>query len=254
MSTTIAVCGKGGSGKTTVCALMVRHLVERTGRSVLAVDADANACLGLVLGAEPETTVADIREATLKREIQPSPGFDRERAFEYAVHQAVVEAKGFDLLAMGRPEGASCYCAVNHLLRKYLDAASQDYAYVLVDNEAGMEHLSRRTTDDVDHLVVVAEATAVGVLTARRIFELSERLPVSVRHRALLWSKVGPGVKPENAGKDVPVIGCVPYDEAVYEASLRGGTVWELDAQGPAFSAVGEALTALVGTPAGRTG
>jgi len=254
MSTTIAIAGKGGSGKTTVAALIVRHLVERGAGSVLAVDADANACLGLALGLVPPTTVADLREATLKREIQPGAGSSRELAFEYALQQAVAEAKGFDLLAMGRPEGPSCYCAVNHLLRKYLDEAGRQYAYVVVDNEAGMEHLSRRTTDDVDHLVVVAEATAVGALTARRIFDLADRLPVTVHRRALLWNQVRPGAAaPGDAGTGVPVIGFVPYDPAVYDASLRGATVFELKATDPALAAVGEAVAALVGAAAGRT-
>jgi CO dehydrogenase maturation factor len=253
MSTTIAIAGKGGSGKTTVAAMIVRHLVERGAGSVLAVDADANACLGLALGLAPSTTVADIREATLKREIQPGLGASRERAFEYALQQAVAEAKGFDLLAMGRPEGPSCYCAVNHLLRRYLDEASRQYAWVVVDNEAGMEHLSRRTTDDVDHLVVVAEATAVGALTARRIFDLANRLPVTVHRRALLWNQVRPGAAAGgDAGTGVPVIGLVPYDPAVYDASLRGATVFDLEARSPAFAAVGEAVAALVGAAAGR--
>ena len=122
MSTTIAISGKGGSGKTTISAMLVRLLVERQRGSVLAVDADPNACLGLALGVQPEKTVADVREATLGGQLAGASA-DRERAFEYAIHHAVAEAKGFDLLVMGQPEGPKCYCAVNNLLRRYLDQA-----------------------------------------------------------------------------------------------------------------------------------
>jgi CO dehydrogenase maturation factor len=173
MSTTIAVSGKGGSGKTTVAAMAVRLLVERSRRSVLAVDADPNSCLGLALGLEPEVTVADLRDATLERKLEGAET-NRERAFEYALQRAVVEGQGFDLLTMGLPEGPKCYCAVNNLLRKYLDAAGKDYRYLVVDNEAGMEHLSRRTTDAVDDLVVVAEPTAYGAVTAERIMGMTD--------------------------------------------------------------------------------
>ncbi len=249
MSTTIAVSGKGGSGKTTVAAMVVRHLVERAGRSVLAVDADPNACLGLALGVEPETTCADIREQTLDHKLQTGPGMNRERAFEYAVHRAIAEAKGFDLLAMGQPEGPKCYCAVNHLLRSYLDSAGQDYAFLVLDNEAGMEHLSRRTTNDADQLIVVAEPTAVGLATARRILCLSERLPIRVERRSVLWNKVAAGSPPPQAD-DLPVVGEVPLDAGVLDLSMRGEAVFELDADNPAFRAVGDALNELLGLAA----
>jgi CO dehydrogenase maturation factor len=247
MSTNIAISGKGGSGKTTIAAMIVRHLVERVGKSVLAVDADPNACLGLALGVEAETTCADIREQTLDHNLQTSPGMSRERAFEFAVHRAIAEATGFDLLAMGQPEGPKCYCAVNHLLRSYLDSAGQDYAYLVLDNEAGMEHLSRRTTNDVDQLIVVAEPTAVGLATARRILGLSERLPIRVERRSVLWNKVTAESAPPEAN-DLPVVGEVPLDGHVLDLSTRGKAVFELDAENPAFRAVGDALNELMGS------
>ena len=249
MSTTIAIAGKGGSGKTTVAALIVRRLVEQTGRPVLAVDADPNACLGLALGVEPETTVADIRDAVLNRELDGANA-NREVAFEYAVHRAVAEAKGFDLLAMGLPEGPKCYCAVNNLIRRYLDQTAGDYPYIVLDNEAGMEHLSRRTTDAVEFLVVVAEATAVGAATARRILGLSERLPITVRRRGVLWNKVAEAALIDTLGADLPTIGVVPYDDAVLEGSTRGATVFDLPAHGPADGAVGDALVGILGIEA----
>jgi CO dehydrogenase maturation factor len=240
MSITIAVSGKGGVGKTTLCAMIVRHIIERTGQGVLAVDADPNACLGLALGASAERTVADLREDTLGGKL-PGSETDRERAFEYGLQQILVEEKGFDLLTMGQPEGPKCYCAVNHLLRRYLDRASGDYRWVVVDNEAGMEHLSRRTTNGVSHLVVVSEPTAVGVVTAKRILGLTERLPIAVEHRGVLWNKVSGGVLPPGA-EELPTIGRVPLDPAVLDASMRGANVFELDPALPSYATVGRML------------
>ena len=245
MSTTIAVSGKGGSGKTTVAALIIRRLIERSGgASLLAVDADPNACLGIALGAAPEKTIADLREETLGGKL-PGASANRERAFEYAIHQAVVEAKGFDLVTMGQPEGPKCYCAVNNLLRRYLDQASRDYRWVVIDNEAGMEHLSRRTTNGVQHLLVIAEPTAVGVVTARRILGLSERLPISVDRRGVVWNKVTEGSLPPGA-ETLPTVATVPLDPLVLEASMVGATVFELDDSRPACSAVAALVDAMM--------
>jgi CO dehydrogenase maturation factor len=239
MSTTIAVSGKGGSGKTTLTSMIIRHLMQRGG-GILAVDADPNACLGLALGVCQQKTVADLRDETLSGKL-PGADADRERAFEYGLQQILAEAKGFDLLTMGQPEGPKCYCAVNHLLRRYLDRASSDYRWVVVDNEAGMEHLSRRTTSGVDLLLIVTEPTAVGVMTAQRILGLSERLPIAVKRRGVLWNKVAEGFLP--AGADtLPTLGRVPLDPLVLEASMYGATVFELDAGRPSFVAVGKML------------
>ena len=247
MSTTIAISGKGGSGKTTIAALIVRLIVERAQGSVLAVDADPNACLGLALGLEPETTIGQICDETLEGRLAAAPGISRERAFQYAVHRAVAEGRGFDLLAMGHTEGPKCYCAVNHLLRSYLDSASRDYRFVVLDNEAGMEHLSRRTTTDVDFFLVAAEATVVGARTAERILGLSERLPITIRDRRVLWNKVAAsGALPDGADR-FPTAGAVPYDQAVADLATRGGTIFELPADAPALQAIGETVTELLG-------
>jgi CO dehydrogenase maturation factor len=253
MSTTVAISGKGGSGKTTVAAMIVRHLVERTAGSVLAVDADPNACLGLALGLEPETTVGEICDRALERKLQAGAGTSRERALQYAIHRAVAEAEGFDLLAMGHTEGPKCYCAVNHLLRKYLDEAGQDYAYVVIDNEAGMEHLSRRTTNAVDFLLIVTEATVVGAKTAQRILGLSNRLPISVGERLVLWNKVEEGGAAPAGGSDLPAAGSVPFDRTVLDLSIQGKSVFGLRADSPAYRAVGEIVTELLSASAART-
>jgi CO dehydrogenase maturation factor len=238
MTVTIAVSGKGGSGKTTVASMIVRTLLERSDRgSILCIDADPNSCLALALGAAPGVTVAEIREHARAKPANAG-GPDRVRTFEYGLQQAITEAGRFDLVTMGRPEGPSCYCAVNNLLRRILDELSSKYQYVVIDNEAGMEHLSRRTTNNVDLLCLVSEATAVGALTARRIHELARQLPIVVRKMGVLWNKTeGDYPQTEGAGA-LEVLGCLPEDAAVRDASRRGADVFSLPGDSPAFQAV----------------
>ena len=242
MTTTIAISGKGGSGKTTLTAMIIRYLVEQEkAGAVLAVDADPNSCLGLALGVEPECVIADIRENALSKK-ENEPGMDKLRTVEYGIQQAVTEAKGFDLLTMGRPEGPSCYCAVNNMLRKFLDKLSSQYQYVVIDNEAGMEHLSRRTTNNVDLLCIAAEKTPVGIITARRIIELAENLPIIVRKKGIIWNKTVQIEEPD-ALNEVENLGFIPYDDNVFTGSSRGENVYELDKNNPAFLEVAKILT-----------
>jgi CO dehydrogenase maturation factor len=233
MAMTIAVSGKGGSGKTTLAAMITRFLLEQPDRkSIVVVDADPNACLGLTLGVKPEVTVADIREEA--RAKPPSnAGMDRVRSVEYGIQQAIVEAKGFDLLTMGRPEGPSCYCAVNNMLRKFLDQLSSQYDFVIIDNEAGMEHLSRRTTNNVDLLCIVAEPNTIGTLTAQRIFNLSKKLPIIVKKTGIIWNRAENDKKIEG----IDNFGLIPYDKAVFDASMRDKTVFDFENDSLAFSA-----------------
>ena len=217
-------------------------------KAVLAVDADPNSCLGLTMGVQPDVTVAEIREKTRGKKRSgdsPAPGMDKVRSIEYAIQQAVTEAKGFDLLTMGRPEGPECYCAVNNFLRKFLDELSSTYEFVVVDNEAGMEHLSRRTTNNVDLLCIVAEPTSLGVLTARRIFELAKELPIVVKQIGLIWNNT-PLINTRQSSienrklkiENIEILGCVPYDDTVFEASMNGKTIFDLKSQSPALAAV----------------
>jgi CO dehydrogenase maturation factor len=239
MATTIAISGKGGAGKTTLAAMIIRMLVTQSanGEGVLAVDADPNSCLGLTMGVETTSNVAEIREKT--RAKQPSDGgMDRVRSFEYGLQQVITEAKGFDLLAMGQPEGPDCYCAVNNLLRSFLDKLSSAYSFVVVDNEAGMEHLSRRTTNNVDLLCIIAESTPLGMLTAQRIFKLAKQLPISVKEIGMIWNKCESVKELE----EVESFGFVPYDEAVFEASMQNKTIFDIEMNSPAFLAVQKIL------------
>jgi CO dehydrogenase maturation factor len=233
MAFTIAISGKGGSGKTTLAAMIIRALLERTGKSaVLGVDADPNSCLGLTLGVEPVGIVADIREKA-RAQAPSNAGMDKVRSVEYGIQQAITEAEGFDLLTMGQPEGPSCYCAVNNMLRKFLDGLGSQYKYIVIDNEAGMEHLSRRTTNNVDTLCIVAEPTSVGVLTAQRIFNLAGKLPIAVKRKGIIWSRTDEG----RTLNGIDTLGHIPYDEAVSEASTQGKTVFDLEDDSPAFVA-----------------
>ena len=229
MAITIAISGKGGSGKTTLAAMIIRFLLAQADRkNMLVVDADPNACLGLMLGVQPTGTIADIREK------KPSNvGMDRLRSFEYNMQQAITEADGFDLLTMGRPEGPGCYCAANNTLRTFMDKLSSTYGYVVIDNEAGMEHLSRRTTNNVDLLCIVAEPTSIGTLTARRIFDLVKQLPIVVRQTGVIWNRAESSQEIDG----IDTFGHIPYDKAVCDVSMQAKTVFDLSNDSPAFSA-----------------
>lgn len=239
MATTIAISGKGGSGKTTLAAMIIRLLVSRrSGGAILAVDADPNSSLALILGVQPTGTIADIRE-DVRAKTSATAGMDRLHSLEYGIHQAITEADGFDLLVMGRPEGPGCYCAANNMLRKFLDKLSSRYEFVIIDNEAGMEHLSRRTTNNVDLLCIVAEPTSLGKLTAGRIFGLARQLPITVKKIGVIWNNNRVGVAHPDIDKfEIPQLGCVPFDKALFEASMNGKTVFELEDSTPAFLAV----------------
>jgi len=184
----IAVSGKGGTGKTTVSALLVRRFVASGMRPVLAVDADPNSCLGELLGLEVEGTLADLREETRNKAADGSG--TRISELDLGLNQIISEGVGLDLLTMGRPEGAGCYCYINALLREWLRKARGNYAVTVIDNEAGMEHVSRLIAGSIDTLVVVAEPTVPAARAARRINELAGKLPMQVARRLLVWNKV----------------------------------------------------------------
>jgi len=243
MAKTIAISGKGGTGKTTLAALMVRVLLGKSPQAVLAVDADANACLGAMLGVQPEGTIADLREDVLKQ--KGGGGISKVDAFGMGCEQLLCEAKGFDLLAMGRPEGPGCYCAANNLLRTFLDRLSNSYGYVVTDNEAGMEHLSRRTTNNVDLLVIVAEPTKIGIDTTRRIADLTKSLPIRIEEMGVIWNRTDSAGDVNLDGVDV--LGCVPHDKSVYDIAVRGGTVFDLEKDSVALTAVQKILERKLG-------
>jgi CO dehydrogenase maturation factor len=245
MAYVIALAGKGGTGKTSIAGLTVRYLVEKKKKPVLAVDADSNACLNEALGVDVHATIGHLREESLEkiRSGGERPGgMSMEQLFDYQVQQSVIEAKGFDLMVMGRPEGPGCYCAANNIIRKYTDKLSETYSYVVLDNEAGMEHLSRRTTHKVDLLLIVSDPTVRGIKTAQRIASLVKELNLDIDKYALVINRVAGGEGPElrKLAEDLglEVAGLVPQDKMVFDNDLRGKAIIDLPEGSPAVMAV----------------
>ncbi|MGC8861634.1 MAG: hypothetical protein ACP5R5_02540 [Armatimonadota bacterium] len=241
----IAVSGKGGTGKTTLAALIVRHLTRRHEAPVLAVDADPNSTLAEKLGVVCECTIGDLREDALKSKYDAPAGTPKHQTIEYAVQQAVVEGKGFDLVVMGRGEGPGCYCSVNNMLRAFLHNLSAGYKHVVIDNEAGIEHLSRRTDDRVDTMLVVGDETPAGLKSAQRIAELVAALGLVTGKTWLVLNRADcarPGTA-EQTGLDL--LGCVPDDQQVREFELRGEPLLGLPDDSPAVRAVDTMLDSL---------
>jgi len=225
----IGLAGKGGTGKTTIAGLLVKYLVERGKTPVLAVDADSNANLNEVLGLEVEETLGEAREQ-MKRGV--AAGMTKDVFMEMKLEQAVVEAKGYDLIVMGRPEGAGCYCAANTLLTNYMDRLIGNYAYVVMDNEAGMEHISRLTTNNIDLLLIVSDPTRRGIQAAARIFDLTKELGLNIKKKLLVVNQAKEGQEEtiEKAVQDFGLVlsGVVPEDEQVREYDLGGKPTTEL--------------------------
>lgn len=252
MAFVTALAGKGGTGKTTVAGLTVRYLIERRKSPVLAVDADSNACLNEALGVELHATIGGLREESLQivRSGADRPGgMSMEQMFDYQVQQSLVESSGFDLMVMGRPEGPGCYCAANNIIRKYTDKLSDSYPYVVIDNEAGMEHLSRRTTHKVNLLLIVSDAAVRGIRTAARIDMLAGELRLELDRRVVIINRVTGDEKAalrqlaERHGLEVA--GMVPQDNAIFENDLRGNSVFALSEDSPAVRAVYSILDSL---------
>jgi CO dehydrogenase maturation factor len=231
----IAVAGKGGTGKTTLAALIIQAL--RVPGPVLAVDADPNCNLGEALGLKVERTIGQLRDEVLEQISELPPGVPKDQLLELGLHQCLVEDRGLDLLSMGHGEGPRCYCMVNHVLRRAIDSLAGNYRYVVLDNEAGMEHLSRRTTQDVDVLLVVAEPTPVSLRAARRIKDIAEDLGIRVGKKYLVINRVR-GELPAEEESGLPLLGTVPYDPEVEELSAQGRPLVGLPPDSPASRAV----------------
>jgi len=245
MTTTIAVAGKGGTGKTTVASMIVRYLSERGLGTILAIDADPSSNLHSVLGMDLEETIGDIREDMLD-EVQASSGtassmvggMSKQDYLDYQVRMALVEGNNVDLLAMGRPEGQGSYCAANHMLRTVMDRLGSGYDYVVMDNEAGMEHISRRTTRDVDHLLLVTDPSQRGVTAVRRIVDMVPGLEVNIGNMYIVVNRLPGGqmipalaTVVESIG--VELVGTIPNDSVMAEYEFSGRPLVELpdDAQ-----------------------
>ena len=191
MTFVIAVAGKGGVGKTTFAALTVRHLRETTGEVVLAVDADPNSNLGEKLDTPPGRTLGDIREDILAKGDEQPQGVSKQEQIDYQIRLALKEGDGFDLLTMGRQEGPGCYCFVNNMLRTIMDSLADRYKYVVIDNEAGMEHLSRRTTKRSDILFVLHDGSKSSLEASKKISALADEMKIKIGRKALVCNLMG---------------------------------------------------------------
>jgi CO dehydrogenase maturation factor len=250
MTTTIALAGKGGTGKTSVASLLIKYLIARGVPSILAIDADPSANLNLALGLPLDETIGDIREEMLAQvnptngAIKTNPGMTKFDYLDYQIEYALVEGDDVDLLAMGRPEGPGCYCAVNHILRDIIDRRGRNYDYVVIDNEAGMEHLSRRTTRDVNALFVVTDPTVRGVVAAGRIAELRNELDINIANAYLIVNRVQGALTPAlQAAVDavgIPLGGIIPADPLVTQLDADGEPLVNLPADSAMVKAVWE--------------
>ncbi|MBW2623367.1 MAG: AAA family ATPase [Deltaproteobacteria bacterium] len=239
MSTTIAMAGKGGTGKTTLAGLAIKYLLSKDRTPILAVDADSNANLNEVLGLEIFGTLGDAREE-MNKGGQP-PGMTKDIFMEMKVNQALVEAVGYDLIVMGRPEGAGCYCAANNLLSSLIDKLTANYPYLVIDNEAGMEHISRLNSKAIDVFYVVSDASRRGLTAAHRIWELVDELKIPVGQKHLVINQVkgevGEKTLAEIEKLGLNLAGTIQADDEIYEYDQDGKPTADIGTDNPAVSA-----------------
>ena len=251
MPKTIALAGKGGTGKTTVATLLIRALMPHVRGALLAIDADPASNLHMALGLPMLTTVGQIREdmSEAAQAGQLGVSISRHDFLTHEIRMALEEGEKVDLLAMGRPEGQGCYCAVNHLLRQIIDDLGRTYEYIVVDNEAGMEHISRRTTRDVDSLLLITDPSIRGVHTAGDMAKLAQELEINVHNTLLVINRVvGEIPVPLQAAideLDIEVAAIIPADENINKYDAIGKPLVQLDGDSPAYQAV-EDLTSRI--------
>lgn len=257
MTTTIAVAGKGGVGKTTIAGMLIKYLMLTQPGAILAIDADPSSNLNMVLGLELSWTVGEIREDMLTQVKESLTaggaamgalrgGMNKREYLDYHVRSALAEGDRFDLIAMGRSEGAGCYCAVNHNLRQVVDALSKHYRYVVIDNEAGMEHLSRRTTRDVQILLIVSDPTQRGLVAAQRIAQFRHELDIQIEEAYLILNRLPgpmpPALQETVADMDIPLLGIVPADHELLEFEFSGRPLVDLGEESPVYQSVAEMM------------
>jgi len=261
MTTTIALAGKGGVGKTTVAGMVIKYLAQNQSGSILAIDADPSSNLNMVLGLELDWTVGDIREDMLQQ-VKSSlvqggaamgglPGGVNKRDYlEYHIRSSLAEGSRFDLIAMGRGEGQGCYCAVNHNLRDVIDSMSKHYPYVVIDNEAGMEHLSRRTTRDVQHLLIVSDPSQRGLVAAQRIADMSRELDIRIENAFLVINRVVGELPDETYAfiekLGVPLLGTIAADNELATYDAAGKPLVDLPDNSPVYQSITGMLTKIL--------
>ncbi len=257
MTTTIALAGKGGVGKTTIAGMVIKYLAKSQNGAILAIDADPSSNLNMVLGLDLDWTVGDIREDMLTQ-VKTSltaggaamgalpGGVSKHEYLDYQIRSSLSEGNHYDLIAMGRSEGPGCYCAVNHNLRDVVDSISKNYRFVVIDNEAGMEHLSRRTTRDVEHMLIVTDPTQRGLVAAQRIADLRSELDIRVENAYLIVNRVAgplpPAMEAAIQNLKIPLLGTIPADDQLTEFEFSGRPLVELGDDSPVFRSVAEMM------------
>ena len=248
MSYSIALAGKGGTGKTTMAGMLIKYLLKKNKTPILAVDADCNTNLNEVLGVEITGTLGNAREEMKKGDV-PS-GMTKDVFMEMKLEEAVVEAEGFDLIVMGQPEGAGCYCAANTLLTNYLERLSGNYPYIVMDNEAGMEHISRLTPNNVNILLIVSDSSRRGLQAAVRIDELARCLKIVVdkSYVVINQAREAPSQQAMEMIKkaNLELIGTVPEDDLIYDYDFNGRPTIEMPEDSKSVKAAFEIFDKIV--------
>ena len=239
----LGIAGKGGVGKTTLTALMLKILTGKGQKNILAIDANPDSNLSNVLGIPVTKTVGNVTDE-LKKSVEKgelSPEMTKKDILEYRIFEILNETPNFDLLVMGRSEGEGCYCLINKLLTDIVDTISKNYTLTIMDMEAGLEHLSRRTDRDVDVMVIVTDASYLGFQTARRIKELAKEVHIEFKKIYLVGNRFAPEIEPmlkdEACKMGIEVAGIIPNDDVVFQYNLKGQPILELPPKSPALLA-----------------
>jgi len=245
MSSIIAIAGKGGTGKTTLSALIIRVLKEQTSGSILAIDADPNSNLGEVLGLKRTSTIVEIVDDISKNPDEIPQGITKDRFIDLKIQESLTEEEGFDLLSMGRPEGPGCYCFVNNMLRELIKKLMKSYSYVVIDNEAGMEHLSRRLLRSIDSLFIVSDSSAIGIRSAGRISEIVDELKIKVKEKFLVLNKSREKentLRNEISKIQLNLKTVFPLNGELEDNAIKCKSIFELNDNNPVLNSVRELL------------
>lgn len=250
----IAISGKGGVGKTTLCGLLIQYLCENGKKPVLAVDADANANLNEVLGVQPEITLGELREEIERAGVDPRyqipVGMTKQAYLEMRLSDALAEEEDYDLMVMGRSQGQGCYCFVNGLVQTQIQKLQSRYPYIIVDNEAGMEHISRGILPMMETAILVSDCSRRGVQAAGRIANLMKELNFKPKRIGLIVNRVpegklDAGTLEEIQNQGLELLGIVPQDDEVYQFDCKGKPIIQLPADSPVRKALGDIVQKL---------
>ena len=252
MPHTIAVAGKGGVGKTTTCGMLIDYLCKKNKGPVLVVDADANANLNEVLGVEVETSLGQIREEMAQAELKGTipKGMTKADYAELKFNSALIEDDDFDMLVMGRTQGKGCYCYVNGVLQSQVSKYAKNYSYVVMDNEAGLEHVARGTLPHVDTMLLISDCSRRGIQAVARLAEMIEEMELKPTQMGLIVNRapggvLNEGIKEEIAKHNLKLFGVLPHDEAVYDCDCNGDPSAKLPENDPMKAALKQVMQSI---------